>query len=440
MLSEAKHPIPLWCRVLRFVGNTSSVYTFCMSWYKSSLFLLAIVGWAEATESAHEAQGDRSMSAGRYGEAADHYQCAVDQNEKSAVLYRKLAEAHAKNEALPAAARAYEQAIALAPSHARTRTELAILFTRLDRYDDALALLEQTVREHPDRARAHMVLGLLHAREGRYLAAIAAYQRAIAAVPRYGEAWFNLGAAYLKQNDYAAAEQAFSSAIAADTTSAQFRNGLGRSYYLRRDYAAAATEFNRAVRLDSLFAQARFNLGNALLRSGQKEEGRRQLALYKRLDEEEERIAMLKNTLATHPDDAGTYHDLAVVYGQRGQYREARIRYLQALDRDPAFAPAHHNLGNIHFRRGEMAAAEQRFRRALQADSTYALAHLGLGNVQMLRKQYERAIASFRRGLRHQPDHPKLRRNLAAAEQIAAQASTTRLSSPKSRAQPRVGR
>ena len=175
------------------------------------------------------------------------------------------------------------------------------------------------------------------------------------------------------------------------------------------------------MRLDSLFAQARFNLGNALLRSGQKEAGRRQLALYKRLDEEEDRIAMLKNTLATHPDDAGAYHDLAVVYGQRGQQREARIRYLQALDRNPAFAPAHHNLGNIHFRRGEMAAAEQRFRQALQADSTYALAHLGLGNIQMLRKQYDRAIASFRRGLRHQPDHPKLRRNLAAAEQIAAQ-------------------
>ena len=113
-------------------------------------------------------------------------------------FYRKLAEAHAKNEALPAAVRAYEQAIALAPSHAKTRTELAILFTRLDRYDDALALLEQTVREQPDRAQAHMVLGLLHAREGRYLDAIAAYQRAIAAVPNYGEAWFNLGEAYLR--------------------------------------------------------------------------------------------------------------------------------------------------------------------------------------------------------------------------------------------------
>ena len=91
-----------------------------------------------------------------------------------------------KNEALPAAVRAYEQAIALAPSHAKTRTELAILLTRLDRYDDALALLEQTVREQPDRAQAHLVLGLLHSREGRYPAAIVAYQRAIAAVPSTG--------------------------------------------------------------------------------------------------------------------------------------------------------------------------------------------------------------------------------------------------------------
>ena len=322
-----------------------------------------------------------------------------------------------------AAVRAYEQAIALVPSHAKTRTELAILFTRIDRYDDALSPARTDGTGAPPIApKAQMVLGLLHAREGRYPAAIAAYQRAIAAVPNYGEAWFNLGEAYLKQNDYAAAEQAFSRAVAADTTSAQFRNGLGRSYYLRRDYAAAVVEFSCAVRLDSLFAQTRFNLGNALLRSGQKEAGRRQLALYKRLDEEEDRIAILKNTLATHPDDAGAYHDLAVVYGQRGQQREAHIRYLQALDRDPEFAPAHHNLGNIHFRRGEMAAAEQRFRRALQADSTYALSHLGLGNILMLRQQYERAIDSFRRGLRHQPDHPKLRRNLAAAEQIAAQA------------------
>ena len=284
-----------------------------------------------------------------------------------------------------------------------------------------MALLEQTVREQPDRARAHMVLGLLHAREGRYPAAIVAYQRAVAAVPSYGEAWFNLGDAYLKQNDYAAAEQAFSRAVAADTTSAQFRNGLGRSHYLRRDYAAAAAEFRRAVRLDSLFAQARFNLGNTLLRSGQKEAGRRQLALYKRLDEEEDRIAMLKTPwrrIQTTPGPTTTWPlctDSAASREKRA-FTTSKHSTATLLSR-----PRTTNLGNIHFRRGELDAAEQRFRQALQADSTYALAHLGLGNIQMLHKQYDRAIASFRHGLRHQPDHPKLRRNLAAAEQIAAQ-------------------
>ena len=181
-------------------------------------------------------------------------------------------------------------------------------------------------------------------------------------------------------------------------------------------------EFRRAVELDSLFARARFNLGNALLRSGQKEEGRREMAIYKALDEQENRIESLKTTLLARPDDAATYHDLAVLYGQRGQYAEARVRYLQAIGRDSTFAPAYHNLGNIYLRQGRIAEAERLFGQALQADSTYALSHLALGNTLMLRKDFSRAIGHFRQGLRHDPDNAKLRRNLAAAREIAAAA------------------
>ena len=191
-------------------------------------------------------------------------------------------------------------------------------------------------------------------------------------------------------------------------------------FYRRRDYAAAVAEFRRAVELDSLFAQSHFNLGNALLRSGHKEEGRRHIAIYKELDEEENLIESMKTTLLTRPDDAATYHDLAVLYGQRGQYAQARVRYLQALARDSTFAPAYHNLGNIYLRQGQMAAAVQLFQRALWADSTYALSHLALGNSLMLRKEFTRAIAHFQQGLRHDPDNAKLRRNLALAQEIAA--------------------
>ncbi len=369
-----------------------------------------------------EERGDKLMRAGRYGEAVQSYGRASGALSATPELYRKLAEAHALNQELPAAVRVYEQAIEMQTDFAKARTELAVLLTRLDRPAEALEQLERAVRDRPDYAWAHMVLGLMRFRQGDYEAAIAAQRRALAAVPDYAEAWFNLGEVYLKQNAYAEAEEAFRRAVASDSTAARFYNGLGRSHYQRRDYAEAALAFERAVGLDSLFARARFNLGNSLLRMGDKGEGRRQLALYKSLEEQENRISILLNTLMTYPDSATVYHDLAIVYGQRGQWSEAHARYLQAIARDSSFAPSYHNLGNLYMRNGALDQAVRLFQRALRADSTYVLAHLALGNAQMLQKRFDRAMASFRSGLRHDPQNATLQRNLAVAEDIAAQA------------------
>ncbi len=369
-----------------------------------------------------EERGDQLVRAGRYGEAVQAYRRASRELSATAELYRKLAQAHALNQELPAAVRVYEQAIDRQADFAKARTELAVLLTRLDRPADALEQLERAVRDRPDYAWAHMVLGLMRFRQGDYEAAIAAQRRAIAAVPDYAEAWFNLGEVYLKQNAYAEAEEAFRRAVASDSTAARFHNGLGRSYYQRRDYATAALAFERAVQLDSLFARARFNLGNSRLRMGDKDEGRRQLALYRALEEQENRISILLNTLMTYPDSATVYHDLAIMYSQRGQWAEAHARYLQAIARDASFAPSYHNLGNLYMRNGALDQAERLFQQALRADSTYVLAHLALGNAQMLQKRFDRAMASFRSGLRYDPQNATLRRNLAVAQDIAAQA------------------
>ena len=203
---------------------------------------------------------------------------------------------------------------------------------------------------------------------------------------------------------------------------AKYRNGLATSYYRRREYAAAVGELTRAVRLDSLYAPARFNLGNALLRIGRREEGRRQLDLYRRLEEQERGISSLKNTLLTTPDQATVYHDLGMIYSRRGQYDQAQIHYMQAISRDTSFAPSYHNLGNIQLRQGRFEAALDLFRRALQADSTYVLSYLALGNVQMRLQQVPLALASYLYGLRFAPDDLRLQRNVALARRILATA------------------
>jgi|GEM_PF-578035 len=372
-----------------------------------------------------EERGDRFMRAGRYLDAVLAYRKASDELGATAETYRKLAEAHALNQELPEAVRVYEKAITLSPGFSKARTELALLLTRLDRPEDARVQLDLAIRSRPDYAWAHMVLGLIHFRQGSFDEAIASHKQAIAAVPDYAEAWFNLGEAYLKKNEYEPAEAAMRRAVDSDSTTARFFNGLGRSYYLRREYAQAADAFFRAVRLDSLFARARFNLGNSLLRMGEKEEGRRQLGLYKELEEQENRISILLNTLMTYPDSATVYHDLATVYSQRGQLSEAHARYLQAIQRDSSFAPSYHNLGNLYLRRGAFDQALRLFDRALRADSTYVLAHLAMGNTLMLNKQFDRALEHFRSGLRHDPHNVTLQRNLSVARDIANSARRT---------------
>jgi tetratricopeptide (TPR) repeat protein len=178
----------------------------------------------------------------------------------------------------------------------------------------------------------------------------------------------------------------------------------------------------RAVQLDSLYARARFNLGNALLRSGKPDEGRRQLDLYRRLDEEEREIFALKNTLLITPDKAELYHDIGRAYARRGQHDQARIHYLQAITRDSSFAPSYHNLGNTHLRQGQINKAIGLFHRALRADSTYVLSHLALGNAYMRTRQATQALASYRRGLQIDPNNAQLRRNAAMVQQILAAA------------------
>ena len=194
--------------------------------------------------------------------------------------------------------------------------------------------------------------------------------------------------------------------------------------YKRREYAAAIVELQRAVALDSLFARARFNLGNALLRSGQQEEGRRQLALYNELEKQEKLLAGLRTTLIRTPDKAELYHRIGALYGQRGQYEEARLYYLQALDRNPNFAPSYHNLGNLYLRRRQVAEAMSLFRSALRADSTYVLAHLALGNALMMQEAFAQALASYERGLHFEPDNVRLQRGAALARKFRTASQT----------------
>ena len=145
---------------------------------------------------------------------------------------------------------------------------------------------------------------------------------------------------------------------------------------------------------------------------------------FRRLNHQERKISSLKNTILNTPERAGLYHDMAVIYGQRGEFEKARRRYIQAVTRDSNFAPSYHNLGNIQLRNRRLREAMGLFRRALRADSTYVPAYLSLGNMHMRRREFEAALQTYDRGLRLDPDNANLSERAAIAREAMASSSS----------------
>ena len=308
------------------------------------LGLLSAISGAAGNPTETDADaGERLMLSGRYPEAVTAFRRALVAVPDSAPLHARLARALAEDEDLDGAVRAYERTVALAPADADSRTRLAIILTRLDRFEEALANLEIAVELVPDHAWAYDVLGKLHFREGRYNDAAAAYRRATEADADYGEAWFDLGQTLLRQTDLEGAESAFGKAVAADSSDARFHDALGFVHYKRRDYQAAAGRLVRAAQLNPLYARAHFNLGNTYLRLGRRDEGSAELETFRLLDDQERRIRSLKNTILKPPERAELYHDMAVIFGQRGEFGQRRavaVHAVHALHDDPGQARA----------------------------------------------------------------------------------------------------
>jgi len=201
-------------------------------------------------------------------------------------------------------------------------------------------------------------------------------------------------------------------AIQEDSTLAAAYDGLGLLLFKQRQYEEAVRALEKAVSLDPLRTRAYFNLGNTYSRLGELEKGRQMLEVAARLSAQDRKIDMLKDSIQRHPDDAFLYYSLGVVYGQRGQWEPARLKYEQALARDSSLAAAYHNLANIYLRERHLDRAEALFLQAVAADSSYALAHNSLGHLYLLQRDYAAALDAYRRALRHAPESREIRQNV----------------------------
>lgn len=116
---------------------------------------------------------------------------------------------------LTEAAKHLEAAVRLREGDAETLNSLAVVYSRLRRFEDGRRLFRQVLATDPHAAEIWNNLGILEMSAGDRAAAANAFREAVAADPNYAAAWQRLGAA-LAAADAAKAVEAWQRAVVLD--------------------------------------------------------------------------------------------------------------------------------------------------------------------------------------------------------------------------------
>lgn len=281
---------------------------------------------------------------------------------------------------LAAAADLFEQALEGRSDDAGFHFNLATVYFRLGRNDDATAAFGRAIAVDPQLTGAHIGLGNILADNGDVEGAIAAFRGALETDPNNVEAYNNLGTLYQEIGSLDEAAAAYRSAIGINPNIFEIHSNLGNTLRAQGDLKEAVASHRRALEINPDFAVGHCNLANALCDLGPRVEA----------------IAAYRRALAIDGDLVDALINLGIVLEGEGGTAEASELLRRAVTLDPDNPKTHVNLGVVLRAEGDPGAAEGTYRKAVALDPDNTFAHIGLGRSLMDLGRTEEAIRAFR--------------------------------------------
>lgn len=178
------------------------------------------------------------------------------------------------------AARAFQSAVALDPSHDNVIKAFNLVATADLQANDtagAMKAYKSSISMAPDDDAAHVKLGNIYFSQKDYVNAEKEYTMAVRISPTSSTNILSLGQAYLAEGKYNDAEQKFQQVVKMDPAHESGYYSLGQTYSKEGRYSDAITQFQKVISIKSDFYQAYVDLGSAYADANQPDQAQEQL-------------------------------------------------------------------------------------------------------------------------------------------------------------------
>ncbi|GCL41655.1 tetratricopeptide repeat-containing S1 family peptidase [Dolichospermum planctonicum] len=252
---------------------------------------------------------------------------------------------------------------------------------------EAITALQQAVQSQPDFVPAWIYLSVVYRESNQLDKALAAINQAIQLQPNnpnlYNEKW-----AVLKDlKRYREAEAAINKAIELSPRAAFYINrGLVRADL--GDKQGAIDDYNLAIKINPNIAQAYYNRG--IVRDD--------------LGDKPGAIQDYNLAIKINPNDAYAYYNRGIVRYESGNKQEAIDDYTQAIKFNPNYANAYYGRGIVRNELGDKQGAIDDYTQAIKFNPNYANAYYGRGIVRNQLRDKQGAIDDYTQAIKINPN------------------------------------
>ncbi len=402
------------------------------------VFLLVIffsVVWDAVAQTPQDlyARGMQAARQGEYSQALQYLHRAVDLHPEFAKAHAALGTVYLQLGDFPASEKALTRALRMAPDLVQAESNLALLYARTERFDNAIGVYQDLIQKHPESLQVWLGIASAYQQADRYEDAIEAYQEglkrspnhtaamsnlascyeavkqeaqairyykaALAQEPNLPMANGNLGAIYQKQGELDKALPLLEKAVRADPRFTAARYCLGLVLTKKRKFQRAAVEYQQVIAQQSDHVGAYYNLAQAFFRLKQREEGKRAMEIYRRLNTIAQEIEDRERAILIEPNNPLKQYQLGLVYAKYGKIDKAISAFRAALALDANAHYALNALARLYILQGvelqdAIAHAEKAFHltQSPQYMQTLALAYFQAGKRENALKAIQTAI------------------------------------------------